>query len=75
MYYDFCMHNTYICVNVRMYHTYAYDACMYSMIFLNKITLFNFFKWLSEGAGIPLDPPLVRMHRGNCNLRIADSKL
>src|SRR6218665_1065317 len=49
--------------------------CKYSMIFKNKITLFNFFKWLSEGAGTPLDPPLVRMHRGNCNLRIAYSKL
>jgi len=48
---------------------------MYATIFKNKITLFNIFKWFSEGARIPIDPPFVRMHMGNCNVTMADSKL
>src|SRR6218665_2044859 len=49
---------------------------MYVRNDLKKIKLhFNLFKWFSEGARIPLDPPQVRMHRGNCNLTMADSKL
>src|SRR6218665_2299016 len=49
---------------------------MYVRNDLKKIKLHsNLFKWFSEGARIPLDPPQVRMHRENCNLTMADSKL
>src|SRR6218665_2177871 len=53
-----------VSVYVCMYNIYVHDACMsaklHFLIFLN-------------GLVIPLDPPLVRMHRGNCNLTMADS--
>src|SRR6218665_3107271 len=69
--YVLCMH---VSVYVCMYHTYVHDACKHVMIFFYKITLFNFLNGLVR-ARIPLDPPLVRMHRGNCNLTMVDSNL
>jgi len=62
----------YVCINVcvSLYHTYMMHVCT-QRIFKYKITLFNFL----NGLVIPLDLPLIRMHRGNCNLTMADSKL
>jgi len=62
------------CMNVCIIHTYMMHVCIYSMNYFYKITLVNFLNGLVRGPD-PLDPPLVRMHRGNCNLTMADSKL
>ena len=51
MYYA-CVTQTYVCT-VCMHVSYMHDACMYSMNFLNKITLFNFSNGLVRGS----DPP------------------
>ena len=60
--YILCMH---VSVYVCMYHTYVYDACMYAMnVFFIKLRLLIFFNGLVRGPGPPIDPPLVRMHRG-----------
>src|SRR6218665_234056 len=42
------------CESEARNHTYMiHDACMYSMIFKNKITLFNFLNGLVRGLGSP----------------------
>ena len=71
-----CMYYACMCVYVCMYHTFIHDAytCMYSMNFFYKITLFNVLNGFVRGPD-PLDPPLVKMHKGNSNLTMADSKL
>jgi len=76
-----CMYiSVYVCIThasicVCMHVSYIHNACMYATIFKNKITLVNFLNGLVRGARISLDPPLVRMHMGNCNATMADSKL
>ena len=75
---------------ICMYYAcmYMYAACIYACIIhthmmhvgpcvLNNCLIqlhFNFFNGLLRGP-VPLDLPLVRMHMGNCNLTMADSKL
>src|SRR6218665_1030355 len=58
------------CESEARNHTYMMQVCTQCIFKIN----FNFLNGLVRDLD-PLDSPLVRMHRGNCNLTMADSKL
>src|SRR6218665_1656935 len=65
------------CESEARNHTYMMQVHVCTQCILKiKLHLYIFFNGLVRGSiGSPLDSPLVKMHRGNCNLTMADSKL